>query len=188
MDRRRFLKNLGKSVALTGLGTPLFSCGRAGAGRERKVVVLGLDGLDPSILRALIGAGRAPNFQRLAEMGAFSKLGTTMPALSPVAWSSFITGMTPGGHGVADFILRDPETYQPVFSIWESRDPALALSIGAVGALAGRPSGPRSQCWRRWPTGCLASLTSSRRVARAGCVRASGRGTAGRLHTGPAAQ
>ena len=53
-------------------------------------------------------AGRAPNFKKLAEMGSFKKLATTMPALSPVAWSSFITGMTPGSHGIADFITRDP--------------------------------------------------------------------------------
>jgi len=62
---------------------------------NRRVVVLGLDGLDPTIVRALIDMGRAPNFKKLAEMGSFLPLGTTMPALSPVAWSSFITGLTP---------------------------------------------------------------------------------------------
>ncbi|MBP1621877.1 MAG: type phosphodiesterase/nucleotide pyrophosphatase, partial [Acidobacteria bacterium] len=60
------------------------------------------------------------------------KLATTMPALSPVAWSSFITGTTPGSHGIADFITRDPATYLPVFSIFANRDPELTFSIGDV--------------------------------------------------------
>ncbi|MCB9385278.1 MAG: alkaline phosphatase family protein [Bryobacterales bacterium] len=96
----------------------------------RKVIVLGLDGMEPKIIRALIDSGRAPNFKKLAEMGVFRPLGTTIPALSPVAWSSFITGMSPGGHGIPDFIARDPLTYQPFFSIWEARDIDRTLAVG----------------------------------------------------------
>ena len=107
LDRRRFLNLLASSAAATGLGVSGAGCGRR-SGR-RKAVVLGLDGLDPVILKALMDQGRAPNFKRLADMGAFLPLATTMPALSPVAWSSFITGMTPGGHGIADFIARNPK-------------------------------------------------------------------------------
>ncbi len=92
--------------------------------------MLGLDGLDPKMVQALIEAGRAPHFKKLAGMGAFSPLGTTMPALSPVAWSSFITGLNPGGHGIADFIVRDPETYMPFFSIWEAEGAGRTLSLG----------------------------------------------------------
>jgi hypothetical protein len=53
-----------------------------------------------------------------------------MPALSPVAWASFITGQTPGGHGIGDFIARDPATHMPVFSIFENRAPRLAIDFG----------------------------------------------------------
>ena len=96
----------------------------------RKVVVLGLDGMEPKIIKALMDSGRAPNFKKLAEMGGFQPLGTTIPALSPVAWSSFITGMSPGGHGIPDFIARDPLTYQPFFSIWEARDVDEHIQLG----------------------------------------------------------
>lgn len=128
LNRRRFL------TAAAGL--PFLSCGAsrqvsARGENEKKVVVLGLDGLDPKIVQELIEAGRAPNFKKLAASGAFARLGTTMPALSPVAWSSFITGLTPGGHGIADFIVRDPQTYMPFFSIWEAQESARMLSLGS---------------------------------------------------------
>ena len=105
----------------------------------RKVVVLGLDGLDPKIIRALMDQGRAPNFRKLAETGAFRKLGTTMPALSPVAWSTFITGQDPGSHTIADFIMRDPLTYEPYFSIWESQPAARTWSLGGYELAMGGP-------------------------------------------------
>jgi predicted AlkP superfamily phosphohydrolase/phosphomutase len=123
MDRRAFLRLLaGSTAAASGL-LPL-GCGPVrGGARGRKVVVLGLDGLDPNLIQSMIDQGRAPNFKKLMEMGSFRRLGTTMPALSPVAWSSFITGLTPGGHGIGDFIMRDRHTYLPVFSIFETRPP-----------------------------------------------------------------
>ena len=120
------------SLAGAGFTLPLASCGKRNPTPGRKVIVLGLDGLDPTMVQALIAAGRAPNFKKLAAMGSFLPLQTTMPALSPVAWSSFITGMTPGGHGIADFIARDPATYMPVFSIYENRAPDFAVEFGDV--------------------------------------------------------
>lgn len=131
-DRRDFVRLLAGSAAAAGLGLPLGGCGGGSSANGRKVIAFGFDGLDPTIVGKLIAAGRAPNFQKLAAMGAFKKLQTTMPALSPVAWSSFITGMTPGGHGIPDFIARDPETYMPVFSIYENRDPELTINFGDV--------------------------------------------------------
>jgi predicted AlkP superfamily phosphohydrolase/phosphomutase len=97
------------------------------------VIVLGLDGLSPRIVQQMWNDPKLPdlpNMKKLAQMGHFGPLATTMPALSPVAWSSFITGMSPGGHGIADFIMRDPETYNPVFSIYESRDVDFSLDLG----------------------------------------------------------
>jgi predicted AlkP superfamily phosphohydrolase/phosphomutase len=102
------------------------------AAAGRRAIVLGLDGLDPKIVRALMAHGRLPNFKKLAALGGLRDLATTMPALSPVAWSSFITGQTPGGHGIADFIARDPQTYMPVFAISESRAPTMMVDFGDV--------------------------------------------------------
>lgn len=80
------------------------ACDRAPAPR---LFVLGIDGMDPVILRRLMDAGRMPNFSALARRGGMSTLATTMPPQSPVAWSSFITGLPPQGHGIFDFVHRD---------------------------------------------------------------------------------
>lgn len=79
----------------------------------RKVIVIGLDGLEPKIVDGLIAAGRLPHLQRLAGTGGYGRIRTTHPAQTPVAWSTFATGTNPGGHGIFDFIRRDPATYLP---------------------------------------------------------------------------
>jgi len=80
------------------------------------IFVVGVDGMDPVILERLIDEGAMPNFAALREEGTFQSLGTSVPPQSPVAWSSFVTGMNPGGHGIFDFIHRDPATYKPISS------------------------------------------------------------------------
>ncbi len=86
----------------------------AGATQFKRVVVLGIDGLDPDILQEAMERypDRMQNFRALAKASdGIQPLGTTTPPQSPVAWSSFITGLNPGSHGVYDFIHRDPGTY-----------------------------------------------------------------------------
>ena len=94
------------------------------------VVIMGIDGMDPVMLQRYIDEGKMPNFAALAREGAFVNLGTSVPPQSPVAWSNFITGMDPGGHGIFDFIHRDPATYLPVFSTASVSDPEKTLEIG----------------------------------------------------------
>ncbi len=74
-----------------------------------RVVVLGIDGLDPEILRDVMQRfpERMTNFKRLADEGGIHPLGTSTPPQSPVAWSNFITGQDAGGHGIYDFIHRN---------------------------------------------------------------------------------
>jgi predicted AlkP superfamily phosphohydrolase/phosphomutase len=81
-----------------------------------KVVVLGLDGLDPAICERLMDAGELPHFSKLRESGSYHRLGTSTPAMSPVAWSSFATGADASRHGIFDFLSRDPKTYLPRLS------------------------------------------------------------------------
>jgi len=81
-----------------------------------RVIVLGVDGLDYQLVRDLIARGRMPNFDRLAKSGQLSALATSIPPQSPVAWSTFMTGLDPGRHGIFDFIHRDPATLQPFLS------------------------------------------------------------------------
>ena len=101
----------------------------------KRVVVLGFDGMDHRMTQSLIEAGKLPNLARLAQQGFGGPLETSVPPLSPVAWSEFITGLDAGGHGIFDFIHRDPTTMQPYLSTSkiESSVPALLperISIG----------------------------------------------------------
>jgi len=80
------------------------------------VFIMGVDGMDPVILSRLIDEGKMPNFAKLAREGSYQKLGTSNPPQSPVAWSNFVTGMNPGGHGIFDFLHRDPSNYHPISS------------------------------------------------------------------------
>ncbi len=93
---------------------PLVAGGDAPKGK--RVLVLGFDGMDPRLTRRMMENGRLPNFQRLADRGGFSPLTTSTPPQSPVAWSNFITGQNPGGHGICDFVARTPENYLPYLS------------------------------------------------------------------------
>jgi len=87
-------------------------CNRSRAKNEksskpRRVLVLGIDAMDFGITTKLLNSGRLPNFAALAREGTFLPLQTSMPPLSPVAWTNFTTGMNSGGHGVFDFLVRD---------------------------------------------------------------------------------
>ncbi len=94
------------------------------------IFVLGVDGLDPVILDRLMEEGRMPHFAALARDGSYQRLGTSNPPQSPVAWSNFVTGRDPGGHGVFDFVHRDPATYLPISSATPPvDDPGTALDF-----------------------------------------------------------
>jgi predicted AlkP superfamily phosphohydrolase/phosphomutase len=82
----------------------------------KKLIFLGFDGLDPAVTERLMEAGRLPHFTRLKELGGYRRLRTTFPALSPVAWSTFATGVNPGKHNIFDFLNRDLRTYAPELS------------------------------------------------------------------------
>ncbi|RMD86040.1 MAG: hypothetical protein D6815_00625 [Candidatus Dadabacteria bacterium] len=77
----------------------------------RRVVILGFDGVDPDFLEQW--SSELPHVRKLMTAGTFRRLATTVPPASCTAWSSFATGINPGGHGIFDFIYRDPKTYLP---------------------------------------------------------------------------
>lgn len=71
-----------------------------------------------------------PNFATLSAQGSFRELTTSIPPQSPVAWSNLITGMDAGGHGIFDFIHRDPKTLQLYFSTSRVEGPKHAVHLG----------------------------------------------------------
>jgi predicted AlkP superfamily phosphohydrolase/phosphomutase len=80
-----------------------------------------------------------PNLARLRETGGFATVSTTTPAQTPVAWSTFATGSNPGGHGIFDFIRRNPQTYLPDFALNRYEQKNMFLPPRAVNLRRGTP-------------------------------------------------
>jgi predicted AlkP superfamily phosphohydrolase/phosphomutase len=81
-------------------------------GFDKKIIVLGFDGLSPEIIEPMMKGNKLPNFSKLSQSGSYRHLLPANPSQSPVAWAAFATGENPGKNGVFDFIVRDPKTYQ----------------------------------------------------------------------------
>jgi predicted AlkP superfamily phosphohydrolase/phosphomutase len=94
--------------------------------------VIGLDGLEPTIVEQMLERGELPNLAHIRKSGSYSRLKTTYPAQTPVAWSSFATGTNPGGHGIFDFISRDPATYLPDAALSSFERPRSAFAAPQV--------------------------------------------------------
>lgn len=97
----------------------------------RRVIVIGLDGFDPLLCERFMAEGKLPNFSKLAEKGCYCKLKTTLPAMSPVAWSTFATGVNPGKHNIFDFLTPDRKSYQPVLSSSKIQPSKKFLRVGS---------------------------------------------------------
>jgi len=132
LNRREFIKLSLTTGSLLALGGPSLPVIKASGKREtaKKVIVLGLDGMDPHLMSILMDQGKLPNFQRLRNQGDFRPLRTSIPPQSPVAWSNFITGTNPGGHAIFDFLHRDPENYIPKFSASATEEAKKTIKIG----------------------------------------------------------
>jgi predicted AlkP superfamily phosphohydrolase/phosphomutase/Tfp pilus assembly protein PilF len=98
------LQRLGTLLALL----LVVSCG-SDAGRGR-VIVLGVDGMDPQVVDLLMSEGKLPNFARLRQEGAYGRLETSRPILSPIIWTTIATGKTPDQHGIGHFVAVNPTT------------------------------------------------------------------------------
>ncbi len=81
-----------------------------------RLIIVGLDGQDPTLTDRFMKQGKLPNFKQLAATGGYKRLRSTFPSVSPVAWSSFSTGTNPARHNIFDFLDRDRRTYLPVLS------------------------------------------------------------------------
>jgi len=105
----------------------------------RRVIVVGLDGLDPVLTEAMLSAGELPNLRRIRDSGGYARIKTTNPAQTPVAWSSFAVGTNPGGHGIFDFLRRDPATYLPEVGLYRHEQRNRFLPPQAVNLRGGVP-------------------------------------------------
>src|SRR5437867_10625315 len=98
----------------------------AAGASPQKVIVLGFDGVDAGYTERWMNEGKLPNLARLRQIGTFRPLRPTLPAQTPVSWSTFSTGIDPGRTGIFDFLRRDRKTYLPLFAAFdETREPFL---------------------------------------------------------------
>mgnify|MGYP000888750645 CR=1 FL=1 len=107
LTRRGFLRTAVLGTAATGA---LFHIGKSHAQAQGRVIMLGYDGMEPSIVEEMLERGELPNLGKLRETGAYRRLGSTIPPQSPVAWNTYATCKNPGGHNIFDFIRRDPKS------------------------------------------------------------------------------
>ncbi len=108
--------------------------------RIKRLVILGLDGMEPSLAERFMAEDKMPNLARLKKFGSYQLLGTTTPPLSPVAWSSFLTGVNPGKHNIYDFLNADRRNYLPYLSSVEILPPARTLKVGGYTIPLSKPS------------------------------------------------
>jgi len=117
----------------------------ASAEAAPRVIILGFDGVEPSIVDAMLTAGELPNLAKLRDAGTYQRLASSNPPQSPTAWSSFATCVRPGNHGIYDFLRRNPASYMPGLGFGITKHPELAPD----GALA-KPA--RYEGYRRGET------------------------------------
>lgn len=130
-NRREFLKQSGKTLAAAVLAEKIIAAPYlSNSALAKKMIVLGIDGMDPRLLAQFVLRGEMPTFKKLMDAGYWSPLRTTTPPQSPVAWSSFISGTNPGGHGIFDFIHRDPATFAPFLSTSKSYSADKVIKLG----------------------------------------------------------
>jgi len=104
-----------------------------------RLIVLGLDGMDPVLIEKYMSQGKLPHLSNLAEKGSYHELETTNPPISPVAWSSFMTGCHPAKHNIFDFLSRDPKTYLPELSSARIGSPKRVLPLGKYNIPLSKP-------------------------------------------------
>lgn len=94
----------------------------------RRLLLVGLDGATFDVLLPLAAAGRLPVLAELMRRGSHAPLASTIPPITPTAWTTVFTGKNPGKHGIYDFRELDPQSYErrPVYvnrhrekSLWE---------------------------------------------------------------------
>jgi predicted AlkP superfamily phosphohydrolase/phosphomutase len=108
--------------------------------RRKRVIVLGMDGLCWPVIDTLIGQGKLPSFRQAMTDGDQRSMTSTIPPLTPAAWSTLFSGLAPEQHGIFDFTARERDSYsfrlctshdRQATMLWE-RASAGGLQVAAV--------------------------------------------------------
>jgi predicted AlkP superfamily phosphohydrolase/phosphomutase len=96
----------------------------------KRLIVVGFDGQEPKITERMMADGQLPHLKALADRGCYTRLRTTYPSISPVAWSSFGTGVEPAKHRMFDFLEPDRKTYLPLLASTRIGEVTRFLKLG----------------------------------------------------------
>lgn len=148
------MKRLTLGLTLTGLALLWLGCSghtspERRAGVSPRVLLIGIDGADLDVINRLVAAGKLPTFQRLEREGAFGRLRSQEPMLSPIVWTTIATGRRPQDHGVLDFVEIGPDGQPTPITSTRRRVPALwniasefGRTSGFIGWYASYPAEP----------------------------------------------
>ncbi|HEV2065052.1 MAG TPA: alkaline phosphatase family protein, partial [Thermoanaerobaculia bacterium] len=128
---------MNRGLRVAALSVLLSAASLVSAQTPPRVVVLGFDGVDAHVVEEMMSKGRLPNLAALGKRGGYSPLTPTVPAQTPVSWSTFATGLDPGGHEIFDFLRRNPNDRIPMFAVAEEKTEPLFLGkLNAAAAAA----------------------------------------------------
>ena len=98
------------------------------------VWLIGIDGATWDLIRPFVDAGDLPNFRALMDEGAHGTLLSEQPTISPAVWATIASGMPRFVHGIVNFIVKKPGSYDTVeVGPSDRRSPALWELVGAAG-------------------------------------------------------
>ena len=106
-----------------------------------RVLVIGMDGATPQLLFPWAEEGKLPNLAKLIKEGVSGKLRSTIPPITAAAWVSFMTGKSPGKHGVVDFVQRKFGSYERTRGLdkWEIEEKSgIDLSVVSAAAISSK--------------------------------------------------
>jgi predicted AlkP superfamily phosphohydrolase/phosphomutase len=102
--------------------------------KENRVCVIGLDGVPYGLLLDLAKRGIMSAVGRIVDAGRLHKMKASLPEISAVSWTNFMTGTNPGTHGIFGFTDLNPKSYELRFPNYaDVKAPALWETLGAQG-------------------------------------------------------
>ncbi len=134
-----------KLIAILSLLLMISSCGRQE--EDVRVILIGVDGMEWSIIHRLWQQGRLPNLKRLADNGSSGLLQSEEPSLSPCLWTTIASGRPRSEHGVIDFVYEDSYGVRRPINSKQVRCPRLWDIFSAAGL-----SCAVINWWATWPS------------------------------------
>lgn len=135
-----------RRLALGLLSSLLVACAGDDA-RGGRVLVLGLDGMDPATVDLLMSEGEMPSFAKLRQEGAYGRLRSQNPLLSPIIWTTIATGKGPEEHGIGHFVAMASDTGDQIPA---SSDLRRVKALWNIASEAGRKVATVGW-WATWP-------------------------------------